>query len=39
MGPGPLVAAVTCGPMAGRFPIPVTIVPGDAAIEDIRALA
>ena len=35
-GPGPLVAA---GPMAGRFPIPVTIVPGDSAIEDIKALA
>jgi nucleotide-binding universal stress UspA family protein len=38
-GPGPLVAAVTGGPMAGRFPIPVTIVPGDSAIEDIKALA
>jgi nucleotide-binding universal stress UspA family protein len=38
-GPGPLVAAVTGGPMAGRFPIPLTIVPGDSAIEDTRALA
>src|SRR5262245_41983441 len=38
-GPCPLVAAVTGGPMAGRFPIPVTIVPGNSAMEDIRALA
>ena len=34
-GPGPLVAAFTCGPI----PIPVTIVPGDSAIEDIQAPA
>jgi nucleotide-binding universal stress UspA family protein len=34
-GPGPLVAAFT-----GRvIPIPVTIVPGDSAIEDIKAPA
>jgi nucleotide-binding universal stress UspA family protein len=35
VGPGPLVAAFTGGP----FPIPVTIVPGDSAIEDIKAPA
>ena len=34
-GPGPLVAAFTGGPV----PIPVTIVPGDSAIVDIKALA
>ena len=34
-GPGPLVAAFTGRPI----PIPVTIVPGDSAIEDIRAPA
>jgi nucleotide-binding universal stress UspA family protein len=38
-GPGPLVAAIISGPMASRFPIPVTIVPGDSAIEDIKAPA
>jgi len=38
-GPGPLVAALTAGQMASRFPIPVTIVPGDSTIEDIKALA
>jgi nucleotide-binding universal stress UspA family protein len=32
-GPGPLVAAFTGGPL----PIPVTIVPVDSAIEDIKA--
>jgi nucleotide-binding universal stress UspA family protein len=32
-GPGPLVAAFTGGPI----PIPVTIVHGDSAIEDIKA--
>jgi nucleotide-binding universal stress UspA family protein len=35
--PGPLVAAFTGD--AGRIPIPVTIVPGDTGIEDIKALA
>jgi nucleotide-binding universal stress UspA family protein len=34
-GPGPFVAAFTGGPI----PIPITIVPGDSAIEDINALA
>ena len=34
-GPGPLVAAFTGGPL----PIPVTIVPGEPAIEDIKAPA
>jgi len=24
---------------AGKFPIPITIVPGDLALEDIKALA
>jgi hypothetical protein len=34
-GPGPFVAAFTGGPI----PIPVTIVPGDSVIEDIKAPA
>jgi nucleotide-binding universal stress UspA family protein len=37
--PNLLVANFNGGPVASRFPIPVTIVPGDSAIEDIKALA
>lgn len=37
-GPGPLVAALS-GKAAGNFPIPVAIVPGHLADEDIDALA
>ncbi|KAB2916285.1 MAG: universal stress protein [Hyphomicrobiaceae bacterium] len=38
-GPGPLVSSLAAGVTAGKFPIPITIVPGDLAIEDIKALA
>lgn len=38
-GPGPLIAALVSGATAGTFPIPITIVPGDLSIEDIKALA
>jgi nucleotide-binding universal stress UspA family protein len=38
-GPGPLVSAFAAGVGAGKFPIPITIVPGDLALEDIKALA
>jgi nucleotide-binding universal stress UspA family protein len=38
-GPGPLVSALAAGALAGKFPIPITIVPGDLAVEDIKALA
>jgi len=38
-GPGPLVSLLAAGATAGKFPIPITIVPGDLALEDIRALA
>ncbi len=37
-GPGPLVSGLASG-LAGKFAIPITIVPGDLAIEDIKALA
>ena len=37
-GPGPLVT-MFAGAMAGTFPIPVTIVPGDLHDEEIDALA
>jgi nucleotide-binding universal stress UspA family protein len=38
-GPGPLVASLAAGATAGRFPIPITIVPGDLTLQDIKALA
>jgi|SRR3990172_6308463 len=38
-GPGPLVSSLAAGKAAGTFPIPITIVPGNLALEDIVALA
>jgi nucleotide-binding universal stress UspA family protein len=38
-GPGPLVSSLAAGPTAGKFPIPITIVPGDLTLDDIAALA
>jgi|SRR6185312_1599687 nucleotide-binding universal stress UspA family protein len=38
-GPGPLVSSFAAGVTAGKFPIPITIVPGELAFEDIKALA
>lgn len=38
-GPGPLVTSLAAGKQAGSFPIPITIVPGYLALEDIKALA
>ncbi|MBX9926439.1 MAG: universal stress protein [Hyphomicrobiaceae bacterium] len=38
-GPGPLVSTLAAGKGAGSFPIPITIVPGYLALEDIKALA
>jgi nucleotide-binding universal stress UspA family protein len=38
-GPGPLVAAFATGAMVGKFPIPITIVPGGLGVEEIKALA
>ena len=38
-GPGPLVASLAVGKQAGSFPIPITIVPGNLALVDIKALA
>ena len=37
--PSPLIGSFNGDTMASRFPIPVTIVPGDSAIDDIKALA
>jgi len=38
-GPGPLVSSLAAGAMAGKFPIPITIVPGDLGVDEIKALA
>lgn len=38
-GPGPLVSALATGKVAGTFPIPITVVPGNLSLEDIKALA
>ena len=38
-GPGPLVSTLAAGKQAGLFPIPITIVPGYLALEDIKSLA
>jgi nucleotide-binding universal stress UspA family protein len=38
-GPGPLVSSLAAGKTAGSFPIPITIVPGDLTLEDVKSLA
>ena len=38
-GPGPLVSTLAAGNAAGTFPIPITIVPGNMVLEDIKTLA
>jgi nucleotide-binding universal stress UspA family protein len=37
-GPGPLVSTLAASGAMGRFPIPITIVPGTLALEDVRGL-
>ena len=38
-GPGPLVSSLAAGKTAGTFPIPITIVPGDLSLDDVKSLA
>lgn len=38
-GPGPLVSSLAAGKSAGAFPIPITIVPGNLTLEELRAMA
>lgn len=38
-GPGPLVSSLAAGKLAGSFPIPIVIVPGNLSIEEIKAMA
>jgi nucleotide-binding universal stress UspA family protein len=38
-GPGPLVSSLAAGKAAGTYPIPITMVPGNLTLEDLKALA
>jgi nucleotide-binding universal stress UspA family protein len=38
-GPGPLVSSLATGKLAGTFPIPIVIVPGNLSIDDLKAMA
>lgn len=38
-GPGPLVSSLAAGKTAGTFPVPITIVPGDLTLDDVKSLA
>jgi nucleotide-binding universal stress UspA family protein len=38
-GPGPLISALVAGSTAGKYSIPITIVPGGLSIEEIKAMA
>jgi len=38
-GPGPLVSSLAAGTAAGKFPIPITIVPGELTLKEILTLA
>jgi nucleotide-binding universal stress UspA family protein len=38
-GPGPLVSSLASGKIAGTFPIPITVVPGNLSLDDLTALA
>ncbi len=37
-GPGPLVSSLAAGSAMGKFPIPITIVPGTLELEEVRSL-
>jgi nucleotide-binding universal stress UspA family protein len=38
-GPGKLVSSLAVGKMVGAFPVPITIVPGNLSLDDLKALA
>ncbi len=37
-GPGPLISALVAGATAGKFPIPITIVPGGLSVDAIKSM-
>ncbi len=38
-GPGPLVTSLAAGKLAGSFPIPIVVVPGNLSVDDLKAMA
>ncbi|MEZ5854017.1 MAG: universal stress protein [Hyphomicrobiaceae bacterium] len=38
-GPGPLVTSLATGKLAGSFPIPIVVVPGNLSVDDLKAMA
>ena len=38
-GPGPLISSLAEGKLAGTFPVPITIVPGNLSPEEIEGIA
>ncbi len=38
-GPGPLVSSLATGKLAGSFPVPIVVVPGNLSIDDLKAMA
>lgn len=38
-GPGPLVSSLATGKLAGSFPIPIVVVPGNLSVDDLKSLA
>ena len=38
-GPGPLVSSLATGQLAGSFPIPIVVVPGNLGVDDLKAMA
>ena len=38
-GPGPLVSSLATGKLAGTFPIPIVIVPGNLTLDELEAMA
>lgn len=38
-GPGPLVASLATGKLAGSFPVPIVVVPGNLSLDDLKAMA
>ena len=38
-GPGPLVSSLAAGKLAGSFPVPIVVVPGNLTLDDLKAMA
>ena len=38
-GPGPLVSSLATGKLAGSFPVPIVVVPGNLTLDELKAMA